>query len=108
MDYHKAYDRRAGMPDWLVDLDLSVRAKGCLWREGVKDLETLRNMPDNHLLRFSNFGRKSLEEVRAVIGPAPATRVTDEAIDRSRKRVESLESQLEAAKARHAELEANR
>ena len=47
----------------LVDLDLSVRALNCLKAADVETLGDLVSFNKNDLLKFRNFGKKSLEEL---------------------------------------------
>jgi len=47
------------------ELELSVRAHNCLLNAGVKRIIDLVNLPEDEALRFKNFGRKSLNEVKA-------------------------------------------
>ena len=47
----------------LVDLDLSVRALNCLKAADVETLAELVSYNRNDLLKFRNFGKKSLVEL---------------------------------------------
>ncbi len=47
------------------ELELSVRAHNCLLQAGVKRILELVNLPEEEALRIKNFGRKSLNEVKA-------------------------------------------
>ena len=47
----------------LVDLDLSVRALNCLKAADVETLGELVKFNRNDLLKFRNFGKKSLTEL---------------------------------------------
>jgi DNA-directed RNA polymerase subunit alpha len=47
----------------LVDLDLSVRALNCLKAADVETLADLVVFNKNDLLKFRNFGKKSLSEL---------------------------------------------
>ena len=47
----------------LVDMDLSVRALNCLKSAEVETLGDLVKYNKNDLLKFRNFGRKSLTEL---------------------------------------------
>ena len=49
----------------LVDLDLSVRALNCLKAADVETLAELVSFNRNDLLKFRNFGKKSLVELDA-------------------------------------------
>ena len=47
----------------LVDMDLSVRALNCLKAADVETLGELVQFNKNDLLKFRNFGKKSLTEL---------------------------------------------
>ncbi len=51
----------------LEDLDLSVRAYNCLKAARINNLAELVRYDTNELLKFRNFGRKSLMEIEALI-----------------------------------------
>lgn len=51
----------------LVDLDLSVRALNCLKAAEVTTLGQLVSFNKNDLLKFRNFGKKSLTELEALV-----------------------------------------
>ncbi|MEO6168631.1 MAG: DNA-directed RNA polymerase subunit alpha [Chitinophagales bacterium] len=51
----------------LEDLDLSVRAYNCLKAAKISSLSELVKYDTNELLKFRNFGRKSLMEIEALI-----------------------------------------
>jgi len=51
----------------LEDLDLSVRAYNCLKAAKISSLSELVKYDTNELLKFRNFGRKSLTEIEALI-----------------------------------------
>jgi hypothetical protein len=50
------------------DLAISVRTYNCLRNEDVKLVGDLVKMTEAELLRIPNFGRKSLNEIREVLG----------------------------------------
>ena len=52
------------------NLGLSVRATYSLTENGFTTAGAVRKASDRELLRNPNFGRVSLKEVRAVLGPA--------------------------------------
>ncbi len=52
----------------LVDLDLSVRALNCLKAAEVETLFDLVKFNKNDLLKFRNFGKKSLAELEELLG----------------------------------------
>jgi len=49
----------------LIDMDLSVRALNCLKAADVETLGELVQFNKNDLLKFRNFGKKSLNEIKA-------------------------------------------
>jgi len=51
----------------LEDLDLSVRAFNCLKAAKINSLEELVSFNTNDLLKFRNFGKKSLVEIEALL-----------------------------------------
>jgi len=51
----------------LEDMDLSVRAYNCLKAAKINTLAELVSYDTNELLKFRNFGRKSLVEIEALI-----------------------------------------
>ena len=51
----------------LVDLDLSVRALNCLKAAEVDSLGDLVKFNKNDLLKFRNFGKKSLTELEDLL-----------------------------------------
>ena len=72
--------------DWknvrLSDIDLSVRTSNCLYHMGLTTLGELASLSDAELLRQPNFGRKALNEVKALLssidGFTPREECTDE------------------------------
>jgi Bacterial RNA polymerase, alpha chain C terminal domain len=59
------------VPPWhltpLSDLELSTRTDNCLHNEGYELIGDVDNAKDAELLRITNFGQKSLREVRSLI-----------------------------------------
>jgi DNA-directed RNA polymerase subunit alpha len=51
----------------LEDMDLSVRAYNCLKAAKINTLAELVQYDTNELLKFRNFGRKSLVEIEQLI-----------------------------------------
>ncbi len=51
----------------LEDLELSVRAYNCLKAAKINNLEELVQYDTNQLLKFRNFGKKSLTEIEALL-----------------------------------------
>ena len=52
----------------IEELELSVRAHNCLISHGIKRVIDLVNMTEDEVLKIKNFGRKSLREIREVLG----------------------------------------
>jgi DNA-directed RNA polymerase subunit alpha len=51
----------------LSDMDLSVRALNCLKAADVESLADLVSFNKNDLLKFRNFGKKSLTELEDLV-----------------------------------------
>ncbi|MGQ9818785.1 MAG: DNA-directed RNA polymerase subunit alpha [Candidatus Kapaibacteriales bacterium] len=51
----------------IEDLEISVRAFNCLRSNGIKTLGQLVSYDRNDLLKFRNFGKKSLEELEKIV-----------------------------------------
>jgi DNA-directed RNA polymerase subunit alpha len=51
----------------LVDLDLSVRALNCLKAADIETLGDLVQFDKNDMLKFRNFGKKSLTELEELV-----------------------------------------
>jgi DNA-directed RNA polymerase subunit alpha len=52
----------------LEDLDLSVRAFNCLKAAKINSLSELVQYEQEDLMKFRNFGQKSLAEIEQVLG----------------------------------------
>jgi len=52
---------------------LTARTRNCLLRGGISSTAEVRAMPDEALRALPNLGRRSLREVRAVLGDARTT-----------------------------------
>jgi len=50
------------------DLEFSVRAHNCLVGAGIKRVIDLVNLNEEDILKIKNFGRKSLREVKEILG----------------------------------------
>lgn len=66
VDEHIVYMRKLLLTP-LEDLDLSVRAFNCLKTAKIETLEELVQFDTNDLLKFRNFGRKSLVEIEELL-----------------------------------------
>ena len=51
----------------LADLDLSVRAYNCLKAANIKTLGDLASLEISDMMKFRNFGKKSLTELEQLI-----------------------------------------
>lgn len=60
-------DRQRLMETCIVDLDLSVRALNCLKQAEVSTIGDLMKMSKFDLLKFRNFGRKSMQEIEEML-----------------------------------------
>ena len=49
------------------ELELSVRSANCLKAADIMTLEDLVARPESEMLKFRNFGRKSLNELNAIL-----------------------------------------
>jgi DNA-directed RNA polymerase subunit alpha len=50
------------------ELELSVRSANCLQNAGIKLIGELVQRTENEMLKTKNFGRKSLKEIRDILG----------------------------------------
>lgn len=50
------------------ELEFSVRALNCFFDEGIRTLRDLVTKSESELLRISSFGRKSLYDVKELLG----------------------------------------
>lgn len=66
VDEHSIYMKKL-LKTPLEDLDLSVRAFNCLKTAKIETLEELVQFDTNDLLKFRNFGRKSLVEIEELL-----------------------------------------
>ena len=71
--------------DWkkvrLSDIDLTVRTSNCLYRMGLTTLGELARLSDTELLMQQNFGRKSLNEVKALLSSTESVTPREECTD---------------------------
>ena len=49
------------------DLELSVRSANCLKSEGLRYIGELVQKSESDMLKTPNFGKKSLDEIKAVL-----------------------------------------
>ena len=79
------------------ELELSVRASNCLRNANIKILADLVSKTEQEMLKFRNFGRKSLQELQTVLGKLglkfgmnPADFLTEEDFKELEQRREQL------------------
>jgi DNA-directed RNA polymerase subunit alpha len=60
-------ERRAVLEKPVAELELSVRASNCLENAGIRTIRDLVTKTEKWMLDQKNFGKKSLEEVKAVL-----------------------------------------
>lgn len=65
----------------LSDVDLSVRTSNCLYNMGLTTLGELASLSEGELLRQPNFGRKSLNEVKALLSSTEGLTLREECAD---------------------------
>ncbi|HPA45261.1 MAG TPA: DNA-directed RNA polymerase subunit alpha [bacterium] len=87
------------------ELDLSVRAYNCLKAANVKTIGDLVQRQESEMLKYRNFGKKSLTEIKAVLANMGLGlgMTLPEASLASRPYSEALETMAEAAKAEEVE-----
>jgi DNA-directed RNA polymerase subunit alpha len=51
------------------ELELSVRASNCLKSANIRTIADLVPRTDAELLKTKNFGKKSLNEIKTILGP---------------------------------------
>jgi len=59
-----------GMPDLdksIEELELSVRSYNCLEAAGIKTIRDLVQKTEGEMLKYRNFGRKSLSEIKQIL-----------------------------------------
>ncbi len=79
------------------ELELSVRASNCLRNANIKFLADLVSKTEQEMLKFRNFGRKSLQELQTVLGKLglrfgmdPSEYLTDEDFEELERRRQQL------------------
>lgn len=50
------------------ELELSVRSSNCLRAAEIKTIADLVTKDESEMLKFRNFGRKSLKEIQDILG----------------------------------------
>ncbi len=84
------------------ELELSVRASNCLRNANIRFLADLVVRTEQEMLKFRNFGRKSLQELQSVLGKLglqfgtdPNKYLTDEELENLRSLTEEKESKTQ-------------
>jgi len=68
MNHESTLQLRKILKTPLEDLDLSVRAFNCLKAAKINSLSELVQYEQEDLMKFRNFGQKSLSEIEQVLG----------------------------------------
>lgn len=82
----------------VADMDLSVRAKNCLQNAEIDTVGTLVSKAESEMLKFRNFGKKSLDEIKeklAMMGLALEMPVAENVLEALRQRQEKLQEEEE-------------
>lgn len=82
----------------VADMDLSVRAKNCLQNAEIDTVGTLVSKAESEMLKFRNFGKKSLDEIKeklAMMGLALEMPVAENVAEALRQRQEKLQEEEE-------------
>lgn len=80
----------------VADMDLSVRAKNCLQNAEIDTVGTLVSKAESEMLKFRNFGKKSLDEIKeklAMMGLALEMPVAENVAEALRQRQEKLQEE---------------
>ncbi|MDT8389581.1 MAG: DNA-directed RNA polymerase subunit alpha [Lentisphaeria bacterium] len=80
----------------VADMDLSVRAKNCLQNAEIDTVGTLVSKAESEMLKFRNFGKKSLDEIKeklALTGLALEMPVAENVAEALRQRREKLQEE---------------
>lgn len=88
------------MSNDVADLSLSVRAKNCLQNAGVQMVGELVQKTDSEMLKFRNFGKKSLDEIKEKLAEMDLTLgmdIPDNVVASFNNKVEAEATQAEAA-----------
>jgi len=73
LEEEKAVESKEDVELWeklkmpVTELELSVRSANCLREEKIKTLEQLVRKTESDMLKYRNFGKKSLAEIHAVL-----------------------------------------
>ena len=53
----------------ITELELSVRSANCLEAANIKTIGDLVRRTESQMLKYKNFGRKSLTEINEILSP---------------------------------------
>lgn len=84
----------------VADLSLSVRAKNCLQEAGVQMVGELVQKSDSEMLKFRNFGKKSLDEIKEKLADMDLTLgmdIPENVVASFNKKAETAAAKAEAA-----------
>ena len=84
---------------FVEDLNLSARSFNCLDKADIRFIGELALMDENELKELKNLGKKSLEEIKAVmeeIGYPVGVDVLKDSKEQLRKKITELKSQMSA------------
>ena len=68
VDTRKQEQRRKILERSVSELELSVRAANCLKAAKIKTIADLVQRTDGEMLQYHNFGKKSLQEIKEILG----------------------------------------
>ena len=67
-EINEALEIKAILTKSIDEMELSVRSHNCLQAAGIKTISELVDKEENEMLKFKNFGRKSLTELQEKLG----------------------------------------
>ncbi|MCD6417398.1 DNA-directed RNA polymerase subunit alpha [bacterium] len=89
------------------ELELSVRASNCLRNAKIKLIAELVERTEQEMLKFRNFGRKSLQELQTVLGKLNLHFGMDTSKYITQEEIKEIKAELMKKKAKEKEEEAN-
>ena len=67
-EINEALELKAILIKSIDEMELSVRSHNCLQAAGIKSIGSLVSKEESEMLKFKNFGRKSLTELQEKLG----------------------------------------
>jgi DNA-directed RNA polymerase subunit alpha len=67
-DTREQEEKRKTLERTVSELELSVRAANCLKAAKIKTIADLVQRTDGEMLQYHNFGKKSLQEIKEILG----------------------------------------